>query len=471
MKMNIGALFNRTAVWSIVLSGVGLLAHPSLAACPSSGLTAASGTTTINANCAIVGDLVLSGSAAVKLTAGKLTISGNIVLRDDAKVEVANATLAFKQTSYYQYYIELYNRTKISFTNAKLSTNETGKNNLSMSLTAYDNSSVDVSGSNLDANTTSWLLAHFYNNSKLNVVGTKFLPTEIYPSDSSTTTVSTSDFATLWLDLAKGDTGVVTVPSLDNYGKFNLAFSPSAGSAYTIDAESCNFRIGLNSHPGSSLTVNGSGASTMRTANVVIGYYIEDATGPVTIDGLSVATNITKTFTDQGRTLALKNVYLNPFSWQVYAERTNGYTVTIQNSKINELATFSNAIVKISNSTLQLAVTAVGGPGARLDIINSDIWSQAVQAMSGGKLYISNSKVHGNIISSSGGGAAVSMTNVTEYRNGKYPQSCARVNGYPPHNVGVPLCNPYNPLYQCSQLKASGGATITSSPKLTCPAL
>jgi hypothetical protein len=143
----------------------------------------------------------------------------------------------------------------------------------------------------------------------------------------------------------------------------------------------------------------------------------------------------------------------------------------VTNSKVNEIAAFSDGLVNISNCTLQLAVTEAGGPGAVMNISGTQIWSQTIQAQDGGQLTITDSELHGNFISAAGAGSSITMTDVGEERNGVSPQSCAPVNGAPPNSDGVPLCNPFNPLYQCSQvLPPADGATITANPALTCPA-
>lgn len=206
----------------------------------------------------------------------------------------------------------------------------------------------------------------------------------------------------------------------------------------------------------------------MKYANVVFGYYIENATAPLVVDRLTVGSFVTKKFTDQGRNLTPNNVYLNPLSWQVYVSHSNGFPVTITNSLIKELTVFTDGIVNISDSTLQLADTGAVAPGAKLTINNTQIWSSTILAQNGGMMNSTNSHIHGNFISASGVGSRITMTNVIESWNAIYPQTCTPVGGYPPNNNGVPLCNPQNPLYQCSQVTAVGATTIIEFPRLTC---
>lgn len=233
-----------------------------------------------------------------------------------------------------------------------------------MVLIAQDDSVVHFEHSNLNT-TNSWLLASFYNNSKLNLINTVNLPTEIYPFDKSTISVSSSSFAGLWLDFASGDVATVNIPSLDTQGNFDFSFTPNRGNIYSVRVISSNGRIGLNSHPHDTLTVNGNISPLINYANVVFGYYIENNTTPVSIDRLTVGGFVTKKFTDQGRKLTLNKVYINQLAWQVYVAQSNGFHVSITNSTINELAPFTNGIVNMSDSTLQSAVSGAVGPGVQ----------------------------------------------------------------------------------------------------------
>jgi hypothetical protein len=460
--------FDKKILYPILISGVSFIADPVLASCPSSGLTTSSGATTIQGDCAVVGNINLSGTATLTATGGNLSVQGNITLSGQSVLSVANGALTFPQVNYSQYSIALNGSSQLTLNGSSFVTNATGQNNFSMALNANDNSVVRFENSKLNTNTGSWLLGNFYNNSKLNIINAQNLPTEIYPFNASTISVSSSSFAGVWLNFAPGDAGIVNIPGLDTYGNFNFKFTPSRGNIYSVNITSSNGRIGLNSHPNSTLIVNGNALPGINYANVVFGYYVENSTAPVIINGLTVDGFVTKLFTDQGRNLKLNNVYLNPFSWQVYVDQSNGFPVSIKNSIINELATFTNGIVNISDSILQLAITGAVGPGSKMNINNTQIWTEAILAMNGGKMNITNSQIHGNYISAAGVGSSITMTNVGESRNGISPQSCAPVGGYPPNNNGVPLCNPFNPLYQCSQVTATGGATITDFPGLTC---
>jgi hypothetical protein len=413
----------------------------------------------------------LSGSAGLTMTGGVLTIAGNVVLNDNSQLSVTQGGLTFPQTNYSQYSITLNGNSQLTFNNAALITNGTKQNNFSMVLQANDSSSVNFENSTLNTSSGSWLLGHFNGNSSLTMVDTQNLPTEIYPADAATISISAgSSYGAVWLDFEPGSSGTVNIPTQDSQGNYNFAFGPGSGTAYAVNISSSQGRLGLNSHPDSTLIVNGNGAAGASDAGVVFGYYVENSTGLVSINGLSVGGDITQQFTDQGRNLQLNHVNLGPFSWQVYVSQSNNFPVAVTNSKVNEIAAFAGGIVNISNSVLQLAVTEAGGPGATMSIDNTQIWSQTIQAQDGGQLTITNSQLHGNFISADGAGSSITMSNVGEERNGVPPQSCAAVNGFPPNNDGVPLCNPFNPLYQCSQVvPPTGGANISETPSLMCP--
>lgn len=439
--------------------------------CPTSGFTSSSEGLNLEGNCNIAGDVNLSGSAGLTMKRGILSIEGNVTLAGNAKLAVTNGVLGFPQTNYSQYSVTLQGSSSLSLRNSQWVTNATPQNNFSMLLAANDSSVVNFDGSGLDTSGGSWLLGSFANQSRLNVVGSENLPTEIYPSGVARISITReSSVSAVWLDFPPGSSGTVNVPVLDAQGNFNFSFGPGRGIAYSVKISSSSSRLGLNSHPNSTLIVNGHVSQGTNDASVVFGYYVENSTGPVSINGLTVDGDINEQFTDEGRNLLLNHVNLGPFSWQVYVSESNNFPVSITNSKINELGVLNNGVANLSNSVLQLAVTEAAGPGAILSIDNTQIWSQSLRAEDSGQMTITNSQLHGNFISASGAGTSIDLDNVGESRNGVPPQSCAAVDGVPPNEDGVPLCNPFNPLYQCSQLiPPTGGATITATPPLTCP--
>ncbi len=457
----------------LAISWLSLFAPPlstaALAAgtCPASEFSSSSGAINLTANCLVDGDITLSGTASLTMTGAVLTVNGNIVLNDQAQLTVTNGGLTFPQTSFSQYSLSLKNSAKLKLTNSTFVTNGTSQNSFSMALKANNTSVVDFETSTLLSEGGSWLLGNFFDQSQLIVNSSTKLPTEIYVSDSSQISVSNSNLAAIWLDFISGSNGTVNVPQHDAHGSFNFVFGNSPGINYSVNIVASNLNLGLNSYPNSSLTVNGGGAASITDAVVQFGYYIKNNTAPVTIDGLGCCSNMTRKFTDSGRTLQLNNVNLIPFPWEVYISSSNGFPVTVSNSKINEIAAFTNGLVNISHSVLQLAKAGAVGPGSQMNITRSQIWSQAILALNGGHVNITYSALHGNYASAAGTGSSISMSNVLEYRNGSSSlTSCRPAPGYVyPLNVnGVPLCNFQNPLHQCSQVSTQGGGAVTGTP-------
>jgi hypothetical protein len=432
-------------------------------ACPTGGISSSAGAVNLTSNCQVVGNINLSGTASLTMTGAVLTVAGNIVLRDQSQLTVTGGGLTFPQTDYFQYSITLRNSAHLTLTNSSMVTNGTSRNNLSMSLNAYDTSVANFASSNLSTSGGSWLLGTFHDQAQLTVNNSTNLPTEIYPLDSSGISVSNSSLGSIWLVFQSGSSATINVPQKDAQGNFNFDFGSSPGFNYSVHMAASRARLGLNSHPGSTMIVNGNGLAGANDADLIFGYYIENNTAPVTLTGLDVGSDVTRQFTDQGRNLSLHNVNLNPFTWQVYVSQSNGFPVTVSNSKINEIAALTNGLVNISNSVLQLAVTYAGGAGSQMNITDTQIWSQAIIATNGGQMNIGSSHFHGNFISV-GPDSSITITDSVEDRNATSSTSCAPVNGYPPNTNGVPLCNPFNPLGQCSQVTTKGNGVVTGMP-------
>jgi hypothetical protein len=459
---------NRAAFASMIaLSWLGQIAAgdltPALAAtkasaCPSSGINSASGAINLTANCQVSGNITLSGTASLTMTGAVLTVKGNIVLGGQAQLLITNGGLTIPQTTDFQYSLTLNNSSLLQLQNSKFVTNGTTANNFATTLNANNTSAVEFENSTLQALGGSWLLGNFYDQSQLTVTGSTNLPTEIYPADSSNVSVTNSNFATLWLDFLSGSNATINVPQYNTQGNFNFNFGNSPGFNYSVNMNASQCRLGLNSYPNSTMIVNGHGTSGTNDVALVFGYYVSNNTSAVTINSLTVGTSTTRQFTDQGRNLSLNNINLNPLSWQVYVSQSNGYPVTVSNSKINEIAALTNGLVNISNSTLQLATTGAVGPGSQMNITGSQIWSSAILAENGGHTSITSSQIHGNYISATGSGSQLSMSSVTDDRNGT-SSSCTA----PVALNGTPVCNPLNPLGQCAKVSPQNSGVVTGT--------
>ncbi len=437
-----------------------------LGTCPVSGISSSSGAINLASNCKVGGNITLSGTASLTMTGAVLTVNGNIALNDQAQLTITNGGLTIPQIYYGKYSVSLNNTSNLSLNNSTIVTTGIFGIHFSMTLDAYNSSIVDFESSTLSSQGGNWLLGNFHDQSRLIVKSSSDLPTEIYPLDSSQISVSNSKFATLYIDFISGSSGTINVPHYDANGNFNFVFGNSPGFDYSINMTTSQTRLGLDSHPNSSMIVNGGGAASTTDVPVQFSYYVENNTAPVSIKGLNVRSDTTGQFTDQGRNLSLNHVNLSPISWQVYVSQSNGFPVTISNSKINELGVLTNGLVNISSSTLQLAELGAFGTGSQLNITGTQIWSQCIVAQNGGQVSITYSGIHGNDISATGTGSRISMSNVVEYRNGSASMPCTPAPGtvYTPNVNGVPLCNPQNPVGQCSQVSTESGGVVTGIP-------
>ncbi len=174
----------------------------SAATCPSSGYTASSGALSLTSNCTVTGNISLSGTATMTMTGATLTVAGNVTLAGSSALTVTNGELAFPQHSFNQYAINLSNNSQMTIDNSTVSTNLTGANQFTVTLTASNSATLTVTNSSLLAN--SHILGNFNNTSTLIESGSTDVPTEVYPTSQAKVTISGGTFGTLWLDYGPG---------------------------------------------------------------------------------------------------------------------------------------------------------------------------------------------------------------------------------------------------------------------------
>jgi hypothetical protein len=428
--------------------------------CPPDGGFVASQQYTVVGDCYVEGGLLFLYDGGMSFANGTLTLVGNLVLEDSAILSIVHGTLKFPQTGYSQYGIYLEGQAVLEMQYSTLITNNsTDDNNYSMSLTAYNTAMTVFIESSLDTNTGSWLLANYNEESRLMTSQTSNLPTEVYPNDESTILITgMSNIAGIWLNFMSGSEYTLMVPIMDSNGLYSFTLG-------NVTFQDSYCRLGINSYPYSSVTIIGTGESVGQ-APLVFGYYLQDSTSNVTVSDLGVGNNVSAQYTDQGRLLKIKNTYLNPFSWQVYVSSTNGFTVTLANSLINELGVFTSGIVTMINCTTQIAVLEAGGTGAFIAIQQSQLWSQSISAVAGGVLTITDSYIHGNYIAVDNSGSYIQFTNTYDLHNGNATIVNCNSNsaGYPPNINGIPLCNPYFTLHRCADVSLDDDGTISGIP-------
>lgn len=425
-------------------------------ACPTGGLVASSGTTALTADCTITGNVTLSGRAALKMTGGTLTIDGNTALSGNSVILVSGGGMAIKATFQNQYTFTLTDYSSLQVDNSTFKTSDTGAL-LTLTLDLNGHSAIYGTNATLVTTNGSWALCNLFDNSKLITSGSQDFPTEVYPGGASTVSITNSYFATVFFDFLSGSVGTLNVPQVNGSSHFDLSFGRSPGFDYFVKMTNSQSRIGVASYPNSSATVIGTGSG--NDAKMQISYYVQDNTGPVTINSLPVNGVVNYTLTDQGRLLRLTNVTMGIFGWHVYVKNSNGYVTTVNNSFINEAAVLSpGGLLDIVNSTMQYAALVSAGAGSIVNVSGSQIWSNQVAAQVGGHLNITGSTIHGNQIFGYGPGANVNFTTTTDARNGTLT-SCP--GDPPPHNGASPLCNPGTPLQACATVSQVSGGTVT----------
>lgn len=138
--------------------------------------------------------------------------------------------------------------------------------------------------------------------------------------------------------------------------------------------------------------------------------------------------------------LTLNNVQLGPIAWQVYAG--DDAVLTMKDSTINEIGIFGrNANVKVEDSILQLAWLAAFGPASTLDILNSEIWNQDIEAANSSKVTISNSNIYGSFFHARDAGSTIAISGGAFHEN---PSGCTQ-STMVDISTGQPKCNPFRP--------------------------
>ena len=137
---------------------------------------------------------------------------------------------------------------------------------------AYDRSKMFVVSSVIDR-TTSWLISNHFGDSRLVALNTQFVPTEIYVKERSTISIAEPNSATgVWLDFEDGAAGAIDLPAQANTGGELLPYfwrvgrdsTGLSGVGWQLEIANASVGLGLESHSGSRITVNGQGSAGQR---------------------------------------------------------------------------------------------------------------------------------------------------------------------------------------------------------------
>lgn len=441
-------------------------------ACPTHSINwTNAGMVMIQGACTIPGDIALANTFLI-LSGGPVKIQGSVSLSGSATLLVENADLTFDQTAGGQREIIAADYSVFHLRNVQLRTNSTSSGNFYMGYTGKGYSSFIVENSTISLG-DSWLLGNFFHSSRLSTFNSFAIPTEIYVSDGAEISTEGSSFATIWLTFIRA-TANIQLPNHTVSRRFDFSFgrnSPpgvASGINYQVTMQNSSGVLGIRSYPSSVLKVYG-GANPPPEGELVIGYYIENTTKPVTISNLSSGSFIAyKKLSDQGRNLELFNVSLGSTAWQIYITNAQ-HPVTIRNAVLNELGVYGGTQVTVEGSLLQVGIIAAIAGSTVLTVRNSEIWSQSIQAISGASIVLQNNRIHGSYLQSDG---CVGKCSILTVSNGEL---WGNGNGLPCSpktsfsSGGIPTCNPFNASGAFPSVLTRGGGEVVYG-STTCPA-
>lgn len=290
--------------------------------------------------------------------------------------------------------------------------------------------------------TTSWLISNYFEDSRLVAINTQYVPTEIYIKERSTISIAEPGTKTgVWLDFEDGAAGTIDLPlQADGGGELQPYFwragrssTGLTGVGWQLEIANASVGLGLESHSGSRITVNGQGAPA--SGEMKIAYHVE--TGTQTLAGLGIGQQNRIMGGDQ---LTLHNVDLGPIAWQVYAH--DGATLSISSSILNEIGSGTGSHITVRDSIIQFgSVVSVGVSAASIAIHNSQIHSQSIEAMRDGVVDIYDSAVFGAAVVTHAPTSAVNFHRGALLLN--QLDACPLVLSEMMNPEGIPNCNPF----------------------------
>lgn len=404
--------------------------------CGRSGTLTVRHDTTIEQSCEIHGTLEILDDAVLFIdyrdrAASSFVVSGDVFVKDRGVLRVhgtATDTFIILNESNEQYRLQSDNDAVVDFKGIEIRTQKIGgkAGSVYMKYDALGSSKMILERATLNKK-ESWLLGNFKDNSSLKSVNTDSVPTEVYVHDSTSVEISGPDSRTgVWFG-AEPMIGEINLPNMHKHYNWEIGRGAGLDVNWFLKIQNAKIGVGLNSYPGSRVTVNGQG----RFAELTIGYYIKG--GTETLENLTVGLQNGR-ISDR---LTLNNVDLGPIAWQIYVGAND--MLTIRNSIINEIGFFDQGHVTVEDSTLQLAVLGLMVPGSTLKIKNSDIWNQYIVVSSNSRLEIEDSNVFGSLIHTQTADAKVKITGGSFRQN---PGSCHEGNMVN-RETGEPHCNPF----------------------------
>ena len=329
---------------------------------------------------------------------------------------------------------------------------------------ARDRSKMYVVNSVLDP-TRNWVISDCRGSSTLIVVGSQHIPTEISVKDHSTINIGEPSSQTgIWLDLENGAVGSIDLPVQSDAAGQRRPFSwrvgrgtrGLAGVGWQVVISNAWVGLGLESHSGSQITVNGKAGPS--SGEIKVAYHASG--GVQTLSGLGVGLQNRTLGANQ---LTLRNVELGPIAWQVYAHENE--MLTISSSVLNEVGVSNGGHITLRDSIVQFGgVTSLGNLGASIAVHNSQIHGQIIEAMLDGTVDIHDSAIFGAAVVSHAPTSTVNFHRGAFQRNSS--SECPLVLAEMVNSDGLPRCNPFLP--PGAAVTRTGEGTVTCDGTYNC---
>jgi hypothetical protein len=351
--------------------------------------------------CVLQGDLNLRASASLMLFGKSYRIEGSISLRDSSTFWAFGGTLNIANRYVFEHSIRAMDSSSFSLQSLELVTNA-GEIPTSLAANYIGTGRSRFKSTNVRINPfQSWLLATVSENATLETTDSKHVPNEIYPSGAATVRISGPNSESgVWLDFGPGSQALLDqLPSLD--APMNFSFGRNTPSltnvGYQIDVVNGYAGIGVQSHPGSKVTVR------QNRQFLMLNYFFEGDKPVPVMTGPKPGVRQTLSLTDSSRSLELIDALMFPFGWQVYATGNSAAPVVFDGSVINELGSLAGGTMIARRCTFNLAVIASMGGGSHVRIMDSpSIESQSIVADGTGTIHISDSVIHGSLVQARG---------------------------------------------------------------------
>ena len=457
-------------VRAVILAVIAVFAAASAADAQSicnAGDQVVNGRVDITQSCTITGSLTIqSGMVNVNYTAtptAVFKVAGNITVSGFAALWIEGGKFEIQQDYSQHRKMSSTNDATIVLKSTTVVLNQ-GPGLKYLFYDAFDRSKMFAVDSTLDR-TTSWLIANQFGDSRLLGIRTRSVPTEVYVKGNSTVTIADPTSTTgVWLDFGNGATGTVDLPAqtgadghLQAYSwRIGRGTSGLTGVGWQLEIANASVGLGLESHTGSRITVNGRGAPA--TGEVKIAYHADS--GTQSLSGLGGGLQ-NKTL--GGTQLTLQNVDLGLIAWQLYAH--DNATLSVTSSIVNEIGVASGGRLTIRDSIIQFgAVSSLGSNAAQIDIHNSQIYSQTIEALRDGVVNIHDSAVFGSVVVAHEGASAVNFHRGALLTNSV--AACPLVISQMMNIWGVPICNPF--LAPGASVTKAGAGQVSCDSTFAC---